>query len=110
MAGIVVELLQGSGGNPLTLMLLKDDDANLGPRVQGGKVCEVCNTHGLAIGHDNLSQLPVLENVVVLALKVLTDGIVGIGHVAGSPLPQFMVILYPIDEFQVFRFEGTKGN
>ncbi len=100
-----------NGRTTITLAALgiENDDAYLGPLVLGTEIDDIGDAHRLTIRClDYQPYLFVGIGIIGRRGDIVVKGIAGIGHVGSPYIPQATVVLYLIEQIEVFGFNGTQ--
>ena len=109
MAGVACEEVERVAGVAFAAVGVADDDADFGTAVAGVEVDEVDYADGLAGGClDDEPHLPVGVDVAGGVGDVVVKHVAGVGHVGGADAPVCGVVLYGVEQVEVFGFYGSQ--
>ena len=88
-----------------------DDDTSFSTEMLWFEVYDVADAHSLVLSTlNNQSHLPVGIDVIARRSDVVMQRIARVRHIGGSDMPELLVIFNPIEQVEVFGFDGSQGN
>ena len=106
LGGIVVKTAKSGSGYAPMVVFGKDDDAHLCTQMARVETREVGNACSAAVGFDDEAHLSVPVDIGLLLFQILAHDIARERHTVCSPLPQFGIVLYPIDQLEILGLKG----
>ena len=105
--GIVAQCFYGSNGISLATMCVQDDDTHLSALVLGREMHQIDDTRRFAlIILRHQPHLAVSIDVVTAVGDIIVQRITAVGHIGGPHQPQTLVVLYLIQQIEVFGFQN----